>query len=466
MDMIYASAVFTIIAASGNSSESGLSRYRSPVEPGPIQECRISKYLTLVSRFHQSSHNAVFRKNPWMERGWTFQEYILSRRKIFFLKDRVYWQCESDFWDEGVVTEPRSGFTVTRHGMGVDESPLQLLKFETDSRWDSFARIVAMYKERKFNPVHEYDVANALEGVLRRLSSLRGDLHHWGVPQSSLEEWLLWGDGSNSGTERRKCKLAMHNKAGERWHIDIPSWSWMAWPGAFETWSLYPENKIFGAPESDDVRNSLIEWFKVDMNGQLSLLERPLSPKISASLPLPRWKSQNSLPSDSCGPNFKDSGLIRTITSCATLTIQPLTQSWVSSYYAKSEVWEYAILDTAGKSIGKIYGLSGCHCPENMEATVCDFIVISESPRSAANMKTSHEENLANSAFMYDTENEHNWSYPAGGSASLNEKWYLLYVMFVEWDDKREVAYRRGVFTVSEADWMEAGPESRVVTLG
>jgi hypothetical protein len=161
-----------------------------------------------------------------------------------------------------------------------------------------------------------------------------------------------------------------------------------------------------------------------------------LSPKISVSLPLPRWKSQDTLHSENRGLGFKDSGLIRTITSCAALTIQPLTQSWVSNYYAKSEVWEYAILDNAGKRIGKIYGLGGYHCPDNMEATVCDFIVISESPRSAANMKTSHEENLANSAFMYDTENVHSWSYPAGGSASLDKKWYLLHVMFVEWDDK------------------------------
>jgi hypothetical protein len=138
MDLIYASAVFTIIAGNGASSESGISRYREPVEPHPVQECRIGENLSLIFRIHQSSHTAVFRDNPWMQRGWTFQECILSRRKIFFLEDRVYWQCQSDFWDEGIVNEPRRGFTATRNGMGLNESPLYLLKFHSDSQWDPY----------------------------------------------------------------------------------------------------------------------------------------------------------------------------------------------------------------------------------------------------------------------------------------------------------------------------------------
>jgi len=391
-----------------------------------------------------------------MQRGWTFQECILSRRKIFFLEDRAYWQCESDFWDEGIVNEPRRGFTASRDGMGLNQSPLYLFKFESNSKWDPYHRIVSVYKERKFNLVHEYDVANALQGVLRRLSVLRGDIFHWGLPQSKLEKWLSWGDGSSSGPQRRQCKLAMHDKSGDTWEIDIPSWSWMAWPGSYDTYSLYPEDKIFGPPESDGLRNSFPDWFKVDINGQLSLIERPLYPGSNTSLSLPRWRSQDSLRSKSCGQDFKDSGLIRTITSCATLTIQPLTKSIVSGYYNESEVWEYAILDKAGTAIGKIYGLNGYHCPDNMDTAICDFVVIFESLRLAAGLKTPED----------DSEN---WSYAVDDVRLItppNEKWYLLHVMFVEWDDKREVAYRRGVFTVSEANWMDAEPESRVVTLG
>jgi hypothetical protein len=313
-----------------------------------------------------------------------------------------------------------------------------------------------VYKERKFNPVYEYDVANAFQGVLRRLSILRGDMFHWGLPQSKLEKWLLWGDGSNSGPQRRQCKLAMHNKSGDTWEIDIPSWSWMAWPGSYDTWSIYPENKIFGPPESGGLRNLFLDWFKVDINGQLSLLERPLYPGSNTSLSLPRWRSQDSLPSKSYGQDFKDSGLIRTITSCATLTLQPLTKSIVNRYYNKSEVWEYAILDKAGTAIGKIYGLNGYHCADNMDTTVCDFVVISESLRSAAGLKKTQEEGLENWSYAMDVQ----------FITPPDKKWYLLHVMFVEWDDKREVAYRRGVFTVPEADWIEAGPESMVVTFG
>ncbi|KAH8589199.1 heterokaryon incompatibility protein-domain-containing protein, partial [Bisporella sp. PMI_857] len=96
MDVIYANAAFTIVAGSGSSSDATLSRYHGPVNPRPVKGCRVTENLSLISSFHRSSHRTVFQDSTWMQRGWTFQEYLLSRRKIFLLKDRVYWQCESD----------------------------------------------------------------------------------------------------------------------------------------------------------------------------------------------------------------------------------------------------------------------------------------------------------------------------------------------------------------------------------
>jgi hypothetical protein len=38
--------------------------------------------------------NYRFRNAPWSTRGWTFQEYVLSRRLLVFGDDDAFFYCE------------------------------------------------------------------------------------------------------------------------------------------------------------------------------------------------------------------------------------------------------------------------------------------------------------------------------------------------------------------------------------
>ncbi|KAF2736802.1 HET-domain-containing protein, partial [Polyplosphaeria fusca] len=88
MDAIYQNAVLTIIAAAGSGPRYGL--------PGvghrrrKILKTQIAQY-TLSPAFLVPELDA---KNcAWITRAWTFQEGLLSTRRLLFTEEQVYFQC-------------------------------------------------------------------------------------------------------------------------------------------------------------------------------------------------------------------------------------------------------------------------------------------------------------------------------------------------------------------------------------
>ncbi|KAF2731135.1 HET-domain-containing protein, partial [Polyplosphaeria fusca] len=88
MDQIYAAAKVTIIAA-GDQHPSGLHgasgtprRYHSHVH---LRDC------TLVSTLPTLEY--AIEQSPWSKRGWTYQEMILSKRRVYFTPWQVYYEC-------------------------------------------------------------------------------------------------------------------------------------------------------------------------------------------------------------------------------------------------------------------------------------------------------------------------------------------------------------------------------------
>ncbi|KAI6117601.1 heterokaryon incompatibility protein-domain-containing protein [Pisolithus croceorrhizus] len=88
MDLIYSRAVFTIFAASGQSAFYQLSGIHLAIPLPPLSEA-----LT---------------ESNWNTRGWTFQEILLSRRRLVFTKHQMYFECTKDVWCEDVVAESKT----------------------------------------------------------------------------------------------------------------------------------------------------------------------------------------------------------------------------------------------------------------------------------------------------------------------------------------------------------------------
>ena len=89
MDSIYEMARCTIVAATGNGPHDGLAGISRPR--------RYPHTLTI------GDHSFVFVENPkeqisrskWNSRGWTYQEMLLSRRRLVFTESQVFFECQS-----------------------------------------------------------------------------------------------------------------------------------------------------------------------------------------------------------------------------------------------------------------------------------------------------------------------------------------------------------------------------------
>ena len=89
MDLIYRGAKLTIIAAAGEDPSFGLPGVSSTKRtPQPMLQV---KGNLLISSLPDPS--AELSSSKWASRGWTYQEGLLSRRRLAFTRSQVLFQC-------------------------------------------------------------------------------------------------------------------------------------------------------------------------------------------------------------------------------------------------------------------------------------------------------------------------------------------------------------------------------------
>ncbi|KAF2733130.1 HET-domain-containing protein, partial [Polyplosphaeria fusca] len=89
MDKIYAGAEITIVAAVGQGPHHGLPRVSGPL---PNEHSfKIGEHTFLPLR----NPRAAVSSSKWSTRGWTYQEALLSRRRLVFNEDHMYFQCRA-----------------------------------------------------------------------------------------------------------------------------------------------------------------------------------------------------------------------------------------------------------------------------------------------------------------------------------------------------------------------------------
>jgi hypothetical protein len=86
MDAIYHGAMITIIAATGNNADHGLPGINRPRDTQFVNIAG-NKFITMADQVE-----SVLR-STWNTRGWTFQESLLSRRRLVFTESQTYFQC-------------------------------------------------------------------------------------------------------------------------------------------------------------------------------------------------------------------------------------------------------------------------------------------------------------------------------------------------------------------------------------
>ena len=98
MDRVYSGAVLTFIAAAGDNAESGLPGVGDTprkAQPGATVQGR--HFITTLGCPEQANG-----ASKWATRGWTYQEAMLSTRRLVFLKDQTYFECKSMYCRESI----------------------------------------------------------------------------------------------------------------------------------------------------------------------------------------------------------------------------------------------------------------------------------------------------------------------------------------------------------------------------
>jgi hypothetical protein len=230
MGDIYAGAEMTIVAAFGENDDAGL--------PGVEEVLRNAQPsvkvgdITLISTL-QHPTKAV-QCTEWNTRGWTFQETILSRRRLVFTSNQLIFECMAMYCYESLhlpLVDFHTKNTVGRRfrhflapGLFSGGSNFGNLCTNPVGGMGRLKHYISLYTIRDLGD--ESDSLNAFLGILDHFqSSVPPIHHHYGIPfqpsdsgdiKRSFIESLLW---------YHKCTLLPRRR------LAFPSWSWAGWKG-------------------------------------------------------------------------------------------------------------------------------------------------------------------------------------------------------------------------------------------
>lgn len=230
MSAVFSAAKLVIVAACGQGMADGLAGISRP---------RLTQFSRQFSGMQVNvrlpSLWDVVGQSVWDTRGWTYQEAILSNRKLFFTDAQVFFECAiridheehlaySSFDDllhnkQGYPTSTSSleyGFlrTPRRH---FDESELRGMN-RRESSWQAYVRHVNRYRHRSLR--YQSDILNAFAGIMWALYP-KGTVHY-GVPSAEIDMALLWTPESS---DLQGLGEGRGNTVSEQ-PSQLPSWAW------------------------------------------------------------------------------------------------------------------------------------------------------------------------------------------------------------------------------------------------
>lgn len=441
MELIYGSSAFTIFAAGGTSAHDPLPGIR-PGTRDPKQQ------ITKIQGFHLAVPLILPREaiasSAWDTRGWTYQELMLSRRRIFLTPHHVHFECGEDVWSEDVIAERidlpwqshplkyggASGFTSLR-------APPQWMSYIYMGHYMS---IIGKYTRRRLTM--ESDIVNAVTALLNAMAKgfklaggNPGQAFCFGMPIVDLELALVWQPTSNTSCVRRAT--------GDGNMTLWPSWSWAAWRGAVQ----YSEVSLFVDAQNGGfspwITQSLVEqWHMVDDDGRLvpqdvertgrmaeSIEEANSSPYV---IPKGNIDAQTLITEN--GPLQPGTLVFRTRSARFNVT----KADDVVGADPKANYATYSILSDVPRP-STLVGRVILPCSTN-SPTSCEFIVLSRADETKG---------------LYDED-------------TLGKRYLgcMLYVMTVQKMQDEKRMERVGVGVIFEHAWPNSTAEQKVVLLG
>jgi len=239
MDMIYASAALTIIYACGNDVHARL----TGIEPGlrkqrqVIERIENMDFVLLAPRLTHQLESSI-----WHGRGWTYQEFMLSKRMLIFTDSQAYLYCalrctsEDEYLSEIPEASRPSAEDSARlmQKNGVIQHPLNQIPERlnitrertlwTISSKITFKLLIQQFSKRKLTC--DGDVLRACSSLLKFSSKGDKETYISGIPASILEWALCWQPNPAS------AEAALPRRGPTSLGRGLfPTWSWAGWVG-------------------------------------------------------------------------------------------------------------------------------------------------------------------------------------------------------------------------------------------
>lgn len=229
MGDIYSSAQIVLVAAYGDSMEFGIPGVGGPRKTVQHSEDVLDLRITNVIRDVKDDP-----LDTWTTRGWTYQEAVLSNRRLYFTNTRAFFECERFICHEDQFNAEQSRNELFSTRLTIPED---------GSRFQSFARHLGHYTSR--NLTYRSDAHKALHGISTSLYKGTGAFIN-GLPVVDFDRALLWyPDFGKNAIER-------HQTQGEI----LPTWSWSSAMGLSDP-VRYRASDFYG---------TLAPWYHINGN--------------------------------------------------------------------------------------------------------------------------------------------------------------------------------------------------------
>lgn len=223
-------------------------------------------------------------ESVWNERGWTFQERLLSRRSLVFTDEQVYWECQVASYLEDSNREFPSLPVIYRHCLD-DDFPRQPLNADTGDFERLYRILVEKYSSRSFT--EEQDYFHGFIGVTNQFTNIYNESFVWYLPVTYFSSALSWPCENDLHSEVRRrtgSHLFRHGNGMIREHR-LPSWSWVGRVCA-----------VYLAQCSDELQldSTGLEFFTIDDDRNLQPVQEPKDSLFDKVVPHREWKGSET----------------------------------------------------------------------------------------------------------------------------------------------------------------------------